>query len=40
MSTAMLRLFRLALRKTVPRPGAGNGGQPRVFVTLANGSST
>src|ERR1700730_8626606 len=30
MSTAMLRLFRLALRKTVPRPGAGNGGQPRV----------
>src|SRR5437879_1351680 len=30
MSTAMLRLLRLALRKTVPRPGAGNGGQPRV----------
>ena len=30
MSTAMLRLFRLALRKTVPRPGAGKGGQPRV----------
>src|SRR5438445_2927711 len=30
MSTATLRLLRLALRKTVPRPGAGNGGQPRV----------
>src|ERR1700738_5148649 len=30
MSTAMLRLLRLALRKTVPRPGAGNGGHPRV----------
>src|SRR5882762_2103096 len=30
MSTAMLRLFRLALRNTVPRPGAGKGGQPRV----------
>src|SRR2546430_13984563 len=30
MPTGMLRLLRLALRKTVPRPGAGNGGQPRV----------
>src|SRR6516165_2191101 len=27
---AILRLLRLALRNTVPSPGAGNGGQPRV----------
>src|SRR5579884_3391865 len=30
MLMAMLRLFRLALRNTVPSPGAGNGGHPRV----------
>ena len=33
----MLRLFRLALRKTVPRPGAGKGGQPGREADLGAG---